>query len=78
MSNVEGMNSVYFRKTERSETILRNSAVHMFQRCVVISNTIAASNPLNYFIALLIFESLLCILSSINLALNSSIPPSHE
>jgi len=33
MSNVEGMYSVYFyKKTERSETILRNSAVRCLAR----------------------------------------------
>jgi hypothetical protein len=33
MSNVEGMNSVCFKKTERSETILRNSAVRYSLFC---------------------------------------------
>jgi hypothetical protein len=31
MSNVEGRYTVYFKKTERSETLLRNSAV----RCLI-------------------------------------------
>ena len=33
MSNVEGMYSVYFKKTEQSETILRNSAVRYSLFC---------------------------------------------
>ena len=38
MSNVEGMDSVYFKKTERSETLLRNYAVRYSLLCGSLFN----------------------------------------